>query len=191
MPPGETRLTLALRRRRPDARPLRPPNGPLPDSSPNKPAPRKPPISIPPKPPKSEGAAVVAGGLTRGVAARAPGWVIDRSIGAAAFGAVGVGGAASNVRLPRLPKLLPPPARASAASTANASAAVSASVKTLRRENDMKTLSTRKTAYAAYSCIWLLDPIVTPAGVAGVCCTVLRMRGLPPVQASHCQRGHC
>src|SRR3977135_3271878 len=64
-------------RPRMEAKPVRPPNRPLPERSPNKPAPSSPPISIPPNPPKREGAAaVVAGRLAPCAALGAPGWVI-------------------------------------------------------------------------------------------------------------------
>src|ERR671922_1607859 len=137
-------------RPRNEAMPLRPPNRPLPERRPNKPAPRRPPISREPKPPERGDGAFVAAGLARCAAEGAPGWVIDRSIGAADFGSVAVGGAASKVRSPRLPKLLPPPARASAASTANASAAVSASEKMLKRKIDIDG----KTSCVREGCIW-------------------------------------
>jgi hypothetical protein len=63
-----------------------------------------------------------------------PGCVIERSIGAAVVGAVRVEGGAENVREPRLPKLEPPPARASASFAINASAATTdRQAKTLRK----------------------------------------------------------
>src|SRR5690242_4958482 len=66
-----------------------------------------PPIRIPRRPPKRD--APVAGAAVE----PALGCVMDRSIGAAR-GAVLVAGGLEKVRDPRLPKLLPPPTRASA-----------------------------------------------------------------------------
>ncbi|HXN43017.1 MAG TPA: hypothetical protein VN917_02130 [Xanthobacteraceae bacterium] len=51
---------------------------------------------------------------------------MERSVGATAFGAVWVAGGGLNVRMPRLPKLDPPPARAFASAATKASAASSA-----------------------------------------------------------------
>ncbi len=91
-----------------DAKPLSPPNRPAPDRRPKRPAPSKPPMSMEPNPPKRDGAAPVPRGDC------APGCENVRFIGAACPGAVAVLGGAPKVRLPRLPKLLPPPMRASA-----------------------------------------------------------------------------
>jgi hypothetical protein len=65
----------------------------------------------------------------------APDWVIDRSIGAAGFGAVCVVGGVLKVRLPRLPPLL---TLASATLTMNARLAISARVRLLKRRSDMR-----------------------------------------------------
>jgi hypothetical protein len=79
------------------------------------------------------GAAAGAGARVPDVAV--PGCVIDRSMGLAAFGAVCVVGGLLNVRPPRLP---PPPTLASATLTMKARVAVSARVRPLKRENDMR-----------------------------------------------------
>ena len=121
-------------RPRNEAKPLRPLNRPAPESRPNSPAPSRPPISRPPKPlPKRDGAAA-GEGAAPWVTLLAPGWVIDRSIGAAGFGAVLVVGGVLNVRLPRLPPL---PTRASATSIMKTIVAASASERLPKRANDM------------------------------------------------------
>ncbi len=88
-----------------DAKPVNPPNRPAPDRRPKRPAPSKPPMSMEPNPPNLDG--VPTGDCV-------PGCEKVRFIGAACPGAVEVLGGALKVRLPRLPKLLPPPMRASA-----------------------------------------------------------------------------
>jgi hypothetical protein len=115
---------------------------------------------MPPNPPKREGAAAVAGRLAPCAALGAPGWVIERSIGAA-LGAVFVEGAELKVRLPRLPALLPPPTRASAKSTMSTDVAASASVSVLRRENRMKALSLRNRYVERDLYMGMPDSIVT------------------------------
>jgi hypothetical protein len=67
------------------------------------------------------GAAGVAGRATD-AAPGWPGWVIERSIGRAAFGAVAVGGGAENVWLPRLPAFIFGAAVASTATNASVAA---------------------------------------------------------------------
>src|SRR5215467_5870068 len=94
-----------------DTRPPTPPMKPWPNSRPNRPAPRNPAARPPqnperPKKPPGEGANPGRGAATLGC-------VTVRCIGEA-DGMVDVGGGAENVRLPRLPKLKPPPMRASA-----------------------------------------------------------------------------
>ena len=78
-----------------EAKPAMPPKNPWPNSSPNKPAPRKPAASPPNNPPPKKP------GRARGLTERReglPGCVIVRWIGAAAVGAVRVGGGAEKVR---------------------------------------------------------------------------------------------
>src|SRR5947208_15666997 len=113
---------------------------------PSKPAPRKP-ANKPPrnpgrprKPPKGEDAG--------GRCANAPpgwlGWVILRSMGRA-LGDVAVEGGAEKVCEPRLPKLPPRPAVASALVTANASTATSAQSTSSRRARKRGMTSSQDT----------------------------------------------
>jgi hypothetical protein len=55
-----------------------------------------------------------------------PGCVSEREIGAAGLGAVGVGAGMLKVRMPRLPKLKPLPARACAVAVPNANTTAAA-----------------------------------------------------------------
>src|SRR5439155_11468369 len=102
---------------------------------PSKPAPRKP-ANKPPrnpgrprKPPKGED----AGGRCADAPPGWPGCVILRSMGRA-LGDVAVEGGAEKVCEPRLPKLPPRPARASASVTANANTATKAQSASSGRE---------------------------------------------------------
>ncbi|MFI5012669.1 MAG: hypothetical protein ACHQAY_09995 [Hyphomicrobiales bacterium] len=75
------------------------------------------PLPKPPKPPKREPVAIGAAD---------PCGVIERWIGIAGPGAVGVGAGMLKVRVPRLPKLKPLPGRASAVATPSISTAAAA-----------------------------------------------------------------
>src|SRR6516164_5519498 len=87
-----------------------PPKKPCPNSRPNKPAPRNPAARPPNKPPPKRPEPVTGDPKELLL----PGCVIERVIGAAVPGAVRVVGGMENVRMPRLPKENPPPARACA-----------------------------------------------------------------------------
>src|SRR5437762_4927087 len=98
-----------------EAKPASPPNRPWPINSPIRPAPSNPANRPPVKPPKRPNMPPGAAAGLVGVAGRdaCVGWVVERCIGAAVFGAVVVVGGALKVREPRLPKLPPELGRAS------------------------------------------------------------------------------
>src|SRR3954467_9056862 len=96
-----------------EAKPPKPPMKPPPSSIPIRPAPSRPPAR-PPKKPRRAGAGCCMPGPGAPGCAAVGRSVAERCIGAAVLGAVLVVAGASKVRVPRLPKLLLLPARASA-----------------------------------------------------------------------------
>src|SRR6266542_1574017 len=105
---------------------------------PRSPAPRKPAASPPSRPGRPKKPGEDAGAAP--VIGRA-GCVTVRWTGAAVVGAVRVAGGAEKVRVPRLPALAPPPARASAsvASRPHVSATARTAIAMRKREPIMKT----------------------------------------------------
>src|SRR5215831_19633052 len=92
-----------------DTKPPTPPMKPWPNRSPNRPAPRKPPASpLQKEPPKKP-----PDGAKPGRGLPKFGCVVERSMDDV-DGMVDVGGGAEYVRVPRLPRLVPLPTRASA-----------------------------------------------------------------------------
>src|SRR4249920_3339551 len=148
--------------------PPSPPMKPLPNSMPSKPAPRKP-ANMPPrkpgrlkKPPAGDGVGV----RCPNVLPDCPGWVMLRSMGRAP-GDVAVDGGAEKVCEPRLPKLPPRPARASASLTARANTATSAQNASSGRELKRDIDSSQETIRFDLTYWWSMTAFKeVPHGVA-------------------------